>query len=85
MSNPISRFDDSFGIAFSSGFNGSDFKNIHESNETTETAIEFTYSLPLKSWIMLQPDIQYIINPSTREELSNPLAFAMLVQLSFEY
>lgn len=85
MSNPISRFDDNFGIAFSSGFNGSEFQGIQNSNETTETVIEFTYSLPLKSWILLQPDVQYVVNPSTRQELQNPLSFAMLIQLSFQY
>ncbi|MEP0987492.1 carbohydrate porin [Ekhidna sp.] len=85
MSNPVSVFDDNFGIAFSSGFNGSNFQEIQQSNETTETVIEFTYSLPIKSWIMLQPDLQYLVNPSTQQELQNPLSFAMLIQLSFQY
>jgi porin len=85
MSNPISSFDDSFGIAFSSGFNGNDFQEWQNSSKTTETVIEFTYSLPVKSWLMLQPDVQYVINPSTQEVLSNPLSFALMVQLSFKY
>jgi porin len=84
ISNPISGMDDSFGLAFSSGFNGKNFQQIQESPETTETVLEFTYSLPLASWFLLQPDAQYVINPSTRQELSNPLAFALLVQLSFQ-
>lgn len=85
MSNPISNLDDSFGIAFSSGFNGDYYQSLDWVNETTETVIEFTYSLPLKSWLMLQPDVQFVINPSTQEVLSNPLSFALMLQLSFQY
>ncbi len=85
MSNPISNFDDSFGLAFSSGFNGSKFQELQNSNETIETVIELTYSLPIKSWLMLQPDIQYVVNPSTQEGLSNPLSFALMLQLSFQH
>lgn len=86
ISNPITSIDDNFGLAFSSGFNGSEFQEIqNNSNEMAETVIEFTYSLPMASWILLQPDIQYVINPSTRPELDNSLAFALLAQLSFSY
>ncbi|WP_424961319.1 carbohydrate porin [Ekhidna sp.] len=85
VSNPITSIDDNFGLAFSLGFNGSAFQEIQNSNETTETVIEFTYSLPLASWLLLQPDVQYVINPSTRLELNNALSFALLAQLSFSY
>ena len=85
MSNPITGMDDNFGFAFSSGFNGDGLQALQESNETTETVIEFTYAMPLVSWLLLQPDIQYVINPSTRPELNNSLAFALLAQLSFSY
>jgi len=61
MSNPLTGIDDSFGLAFSSGFNGKEFEEIQNSSETTETALEFTYSLPIKTWFLLQPDVQYII------------------------
>ncbi|SNT28477.1 porin [Ekhidna lutea] len=85
VSNPITTMDDNFGLAFSSGINGAEFQEIQGSSETTETVIEFTYSLPLASWFLLQPDVQYVINPSTQQELMNPLSFAMLVQISFKY
>lgn len=85
VSNPITNIDDNFGLAFSSGFNGSEFQEVQNSNETTETVIEFTYSLPLMPWLLLQPDVQYVINPSTQPELNNALSFALLAQLSFSY
>ncbi len=81
-SSSIFKIEDEFGLAFSSGFNGRNFQEFQPGNETTETVVEFTYSLPIKSWILLQPDVQYVINPSTREELRNPLSVAMLVQIS---
>ncbi|WP_425391072.1 carbohydrate porin [Ekhidna sp.] len=82
VSNPLTGIEDSFGLAFSSGFNGDEFQELQNSGERTETVLELTYSLPIKSWFLLQPDVQFVINPSTSEELSNPLAVAMLVQLS---
>ncbi|MEQ9007836.1 MAG: carbohydrate porin, partial [Ekhidna sp.] len=84
MSNPISGFDDNFGLAFSSGLNGESFQELQESSENAETVFEFTYSLPLASWFLLQPDVQYVVNPSTKEELDNPLSFALLIQFSIQ-
>ncbi|WP_420318536.1 carbohydrate porin [Ekhidna sp.] len=83
ISNPISKVDDNFGLAFSSGFNGNRFQEMQIGEEKTETFVEFTYSLPVSSWFLLQPDVQYVINPSTRSELDNALSFALLVQFSF--
>jgi porin len=45
-----------------------------------ETAIELTYQLRLKSVLFLQPDIQYIINPSGSEM---PLENALVATLRF--
>jgi porin len=51
---------------------------------SNETVIEATYSAPITSWLTLQPDIQYAINPNAgipsnfgRAPLSNALVIGM--------
>jgi porin len=49
-----------------------------------ETAIEITYSFPLFNYFMLQPDIQYIINPAgTGSELDNCIVASLRFNLNF--
>jgi porin len=31
--------------------------------ERAETAIEWSYEMPLAGWLTLQPNLQYIVNP----------------------
>ena len=83
VSNPIFKTNDSIGLAFSSGINGSVFREIQEnSSGIAETVLELTYAIPVGSWLLVQPDVQYIFNPSTRADLDNPLSFGLLLQLS---
>jgi porin len=39
------------------------FGDIYYPVRSSETVIELTYQLQLKPWWMLQPDLQYVINP----------------------
>lgn len=49
-----------------------------------ETAIELTYQYQIHEFIYLQPDIQYIINPSgTEEELDNALMLLLRLKIEF--
>lgn len=80
--NPLTGIDDSFGLAFSSGINGQRFAENQMGTLRAETALEFTYSLHMSSWLLVQPDIQYVIHPSTNPDLANSLSFAMLVQVT---
>lgn len=66
------RSDDVAGIAFTSGrFSG---------GAGIETAIELTYRARLNEIVFLQPDIQYIINPSGRKSMT-PHCLACFLRL----
>ena len=82
LGNPFFKMRDSFGLGFSSGYKGNKHPLSKGDFNNAETALEFTYSLPLTSWFLLQPDIQYIINPSLRNDISNPLSLAILMQIT---
>ena len=71
-----------FGLAYAR--NGSHYARAQTAQgapvDNAEKSIELTYLLQLNSWLALQPDVQYIINPNTTPALAN----AMAVQLRFE-
>lgn len=67
-----SRSDDMAGLAITTGrFNG---------GSGSETAIEVTYKAHINGNIFLQPDLQYIINPSGKESMT-PHCLACFLRL----
>jgi len=71
-----------FGLAYAR--NGSHYARAQTAQgapvDNAEKSIELTYLMQLNSWLALQPDVQYVINPNTTPALAN----AMAVQLRFE-
>lgn len=78
------RPSDRCGIAFASARASHTFKRVAAASGT-ETAIELSYSAQLTSWLRLQPDLQYIINPSTNPARENVLAAGFRFELSWSY
>ena len=78
------RSTDEIGLGLAYARNGSHYTRAQTVPglpvENAEKSIELTYLMQLNSWLALQPDVQYIINPNTTPALSNALA----VQLRFE-
>lgn len=76
--------EEQFGLAVASAANGGTFHRaqavLGSSVERHETAIELTYRVQALSWLALQPDVQYVINPGTDPALDN----AWVVGLRFE-
>ena len=85
FTNPFSNLEDNIGLAFSRVNNSDEFQMQKPSRVSSETAIEFTYSLPIKEWLLIQPDVQYIINSGLSAEIDNALSVALLVQFSISY
>jgi porin len=48
-----------------------------------EVIIEATYRAPLTSWLTLQPDIQYVIDPGGRPETANALILGLRTEVGF--
>ncbi len=81
------RDEDVIGLAIAIASNGKDFKDSIEATnaevDNSETSIEFVYITELLPWLVVQPDIQYIINPGTNPNLDNALAVSVRFQISF--
>ncbi len=75
------RPDDTFGVAVAAARTGSDFRRVAGASGG-ETNVELTYSAQLTDWLMLQPDIQYIRNPSADPALDDALVIGLRLVLS---
>lgn len=48
-----------------------------------EVVIEATYRLELADWLALQPDLQYVIHPSSAPNLKDALAFGLRFEIAW--
>ncbi len=82
------RDRDEAGVAVASAWNGDDFARharIVEAVpvERTESVIEVAYRAEIFPGLILQPDLQYVINPSMDPELKNALQVGIRVEMAF--
>jgi len=48
-----------------------------------ETTLELTYLAPLTSWLSIQPDLQYVVNPNTDPRVPNAFVGLIRIELAF--
>ncbi len=82
------RDRDITGLAVASARNGDPFmkfsKEVEMSPvENTETVIELTYRAEIRPGLVLQPDVQYVIQPSMDPELDNALQIGVRLEMTF--
>lgn len=82
------RDRDEAGVAVASAWNGGEFvrfsKDVASTPvERTETVIEAAYRAEILPGLILQPDLQYIINPSMNPKLDNALQVGLRLEISF--
>jgi porin len=82
------RDRDEVGVAVASAWNGSEFVHFSEDVamtpvERTETVIEAAYRAEIVPGLILQPDLQYVINPSMDPEVDNALQVGIRLEMSF--
>jgi porin len=78
------RDSDLLGLALASARNGNryiDSRPDPSSIPRSETIIEATYYATIFSWLSVQADLQYVINPGTDPGLSNALVPSLRLQL----
>jgi len=83
-----SRPGDVAGLAIASARNGSDFMRYAKdvdgmAVDHTETAIELTYQARIQPWLTIQPDLQYVINPSMDRTLDDAVVVGARVEVIF--
>jgi porin len=82
------RDRDEAGLAVASAWNGGEFIRYSRDAastpiERTETVIEAAYRAEILPGLILQPDVQFIINPSMDPELDNALQVGIRLEMSF--
>lgn len=50
-----------------------------------ETNIELTYRAPITSWLTVQPDVQYIVNPGLDPSLKNAVAIGVRAEVALGF
>lgn len=76
------RPEDRVGIGFSLGRFGDDWRAAN-GVESAETAIEWSYEMPLAGWLTLQPNLQYIVNPSGDPSLDDAVVAGIRFAISY--
>ena len=56
-----------------------------EGVKTNETNFELTYRAQVNSWLVLQPDVQYWVNPNVSPALKNDLLFMIHFEISHAF
>lgn len=78
------RPDDRLGLAVAAAFSSRRFRSLAEV-ERAEVNVEVTYHLPLTDFFALQPNVQYIVNPSADPALKNALAVGLRAEIGLEF
>jgi porin len=76
----IFRDEDALGFAVSHTGFADDFRVV-EGGTSSETVFELTYQTRLSEWCVIQPDLQYIVDPQSNGK--NSFVFGLRTELSF--
>jgi porin len=72
---------DETGLAFTTVIAGNDFMRVMESEQVSasrhETIVEWFYRFTPATWLLVQPDIQWVINPGLADHIPNALVFTV--------
>jgi porin len=81
------REEDQIGLAVAAAHNGDDFKEAQQLGAVAitprETIFELTYRGQISPWLAAQPDLQYVINPSSDPSVKNALAVGARLEIIF--
>lgn len=76
------RDDDSLSLGYARAENGNDFMESNPDSHRAETALELSYTAQVLPYLSVQPDLQYIINPSMDRSIDNALVLGLRVGLA---
>jgi porin len=88
LSGPFpGREADELGVAMAAAHNGNPFlerqRQAGNSVGRSEMTVELTYLAQLRSWLAVQPDLQYVVNPGTDPTLKNALVTMLRFEIAF--
>jgi porin len=85
----LPRRDDAVGLAIAHARNGDDYRDaLRETGVPTtaaETVIELTWRLPLGEQVVLQPDLQYVVDPDTDPRIDDAFVAMLRIEVAFGF
>jgi porin len=79
--------DDTLGLAVGYARNGNQWRDaaaaLSMATDAAEIALELTWQVALSDRVVLQPDLQYIINPDTNPALDDAMVVGVRIEVSF--
>lgn len=82
------REEDQFAFAYSVAQTGDKYRmaafNVGQDATRQESVYEATYRAPLTSWLTVQPNIQYVVNPGTDALIKNATVLGLRFEISAE-
>ncbi len=83
---PSARAHDRIGLAVAHAVTGDSFRQaavaVGDRADRAETILELTWRLTVSDHLVMQPDIQYIINPGTDPALKDAFALGLRLELT---
>ena len=83
------RPTDEFGLGMAAALNSSHYERGQQQAgqqvDDAEITLELTYSINLSPQVLLQPDLQYVINPGTNPTIKNAFILGIRVGLNFNW
>ncbi|MES2496494.1 MAG: carbohydrate porin [Pseudomonadota bacterium] len=76
------RDEDELGLAIATAFASRDYRLV-EGGGKAETAVELTYRAPIAPWLSIQPNIQYVRNPSADPTIADAPVVGLRFETSF--
>lgn len=76
------RDEDELGLAFATAFASRDYR-LAQGGGKSETAVELTYRAPIASWLSVQPNVQYVRNPSADPTIDDALVLGLRFETTF--
>lgn len=77
---------DAIGLAFGYARNGNGYEDAMRAQGVAvtagELACELTWRIPFGKHLVLQPDLQYIVDPDTNPDIANALVLILRIELS---
>lgn len=77
------RPNDVAGVMFHGANNSAPYLRATPGSTKSEWGMELTYAAQIKPWLSIQPDIQYINNPGTTEEIKDSWVVGFRSGVSF--
>jgi porin len=82
------RGEDQFAVSFSTALTGDKYRlaALNTGQEATrhESVWEATYRAQATPWLVVQPNVQYVINPGTDAQIKNATVLGVRFEMSWE-